>query len=206
MVFWTVFLTVLNLHTRLLPNEAPGPKCTEDVNSSCWSEESLNQASGCWRRLCPSLCLIEVFFKNSCMVGNSLSNRFLRCAAAWFHRKPVSSLRYHHWRRGEDEWTKPTNQPNKTNIQKTPPQQQQQLRAKIGNLYLVGLTKQGKWKCTGSFSKVLQTPTEGRILRATCTLKSLSVLGLGGAFCLSTWLLHACPFGAGHFPVDLLFK
>ena len=78
-------------------------------------------------------------------------------------------------------------------------------RVSIGNLYLVGLTEQ-RANITGSFSKVFLTPTEGRVLRAAWTLKNLPVLGFGGTFCLSTRLLRARPFGAGHFPVNLLFK
>lgn len=76
-------------------------------------------------------------------------------------------------------------------------------RAKIGNLYLIGLTIQ-RGNITGRF--LLLTQTEGRVLRASWTLKNLSVLGLGHAFFLYTWLLHACPFGSGHLSVDLLLK
>lgn len=78
-------------------------------------------------------------------------------------------------------------------------------RPDTDHLYFVELTKQ-KDNITGSFSKVLQTPTKGRVLRATWTLKNLSVLGFGSTFSLSSWLLHACPFGAGHLPVDFLFQ
>lgn len=59
-------------------------------------------------------------------------------------------------------------------------------RPEIGHLYLVVLTKQ-KDNITGSFSKVLRTPAKERVLRATWTLKNLSVLGFGGAFCFSFW-------------------
>lgn len=78
-------------------------------------------------------------------------------------------------------------------------------RPEMGHLYLVELTKQ-KDNITGSFPKVLWTPAEGRVLRATWTMKNLSVIGFGGAFCLSLWLLYACPFGEGHLPVDFLLE
>lgn len=78
-------------------------------------------------------------------------------------------------------------------------------RARIGNLYLAGLTKQRE-NITGSSSEMLLTPTEGKVLKVTWTLKNLSVPGLGDTFCLSSWLLHTGPFGAGHITVDLLFQ